>query len=706
MGCPTLRGTLNENNSAFKRIILNQQTPMLDLLQLRTPGVYIDEVPKFPPSVAAVETAIPAFIGYTQNTIYNGQDLTGKSVRVESLVEYEEIFGGAPPVNITGIDLDVNNAVKTTNIAANYYMYDSLRVFFRNGGGKCYIVSAGKYDAAGAVSDVPMQAGIDELEREDEPTLFVLPDAVLLAVDKQCTLYQSALMQAEKLKDRFLIADVKIANLNQDRFVKADIDAFRNNIGMANLQFGAAYYPYLNVNLPRTFHYRDIKGKVTKVGVPVDWTSADFTGGNADTVAAYNDLNNVVDSGIALDAALTGFLGTNSSLENMYQTRRVAFDSTSVFADVVTNYTSLIDYLFSISYTFLDQMAKNASPLKDPILSKLKTDILANTFLDTYIKPLNNIDRLTREATVVKTSLGTIFSNNGRTFNYTPIKTIVEDNAAGDPTGFTFSDPSAVGTDAAKENRTINNLREIVNKKADELFAGILGAIRALTAEVSVRETSLELDVLRRIPVLNNVLNYLRDRSFLLPPSGAVAGIYARVDRTRGVWKAPANESLLNVKAPSAFLTQDQHGECNVDSGTGKSINVIRSYTGKGTLLMGARTLAGNDNEWRYVNVRRLFLMIEESCKKATEPFVFESNDLNTWVKVQAMIENFLTTLWRQGALFGATTDKAFYVQVGLNKTMTALDILEGRMIVEIGIAANRPAEFIILRFSHKLPEL
>ena len=113
-----------------------------------------------------------------------------------------------------------------------------------------------------------------------------------------------------------------------------------------------------------------------------------------------------------------------------------------------------------------------------------------------------------------------------------------------------------------------------------------------------------------------------------------------------------------------------------------------------------------SDNEWRYVNVRRLFLMIEESCKKATEPFVFEPNDLNTWVKVQAMIENFLTTLWRQGALFGATTDQAFYVLVGLNKTMTALDILEGRMIVEIGIAANRPAEFIILRFSHKMPEL
>ena len=678
---------------------------MLDLLQLRTPGVYVDEVPKFPPSVAAVETAIPAFIGYTENITYNGQALVGKAVRIESLVEYEEIFGGAPPVRINAIDLDANNAVKTADIAANYYLYDSLRMFYRNGGGKCYIVSTGLYDAGGAVADGPMQAGIDELEREDEPTLFVLPDAVRLDVDKQCGLYQSALAQAEKLKDRFLIADVKIVNPAQDKFVKADLDAFRTNIGMANLQFGAAYYPYINVNLPRTFHYRDIKGKVTKVGVPVDWTRADFTGGNTDAIAAYNDLNNVVDSGVALDALMTGFLGSNSSIETVYRARRAAFDSASAFADVETKYRELIDFLFDITYRFLDQVAKNSATVKDPILTKLRTGILTSTFLDAYIKPLNNIDRLTRDTTVVKTDLGSIFASSGRTFNYADIKTIVEDNTAGDKTGFTFTDIASGNSAAVKETKTIDNLREIVTKKADELFAGIMGGIRAMLDEVRVRETSLEIEVLRRIPVLNSVLNYLRDRSFLLPPSGAVAGIYARVDRTRGVWKAPANESLLNVKGTSAILTNDQHGESNVDSSTGKSINVIRSYAGKGTLVMGARTMAGNDNEWRYINVRRLFLMIEESCKKATEPFVFEPNDLSTWVKVQAMIENFLTTLWRQGALFGATTDQAFYVLVGLNRTMTALDILEGRMIVEIGIAANRPAEFIILRFSHKMPE-
>lgn len=190
-----------------------------------------------------------------------------------------------------------------------------------------------------------------------------------------------------------------------------------------------------------------------------------------------------------------------------------------------------------------------------------------------------------------------------------------------------------------------------------------------------------------------------------LPPSGAVAGVYARVDRNRGVWKAPANVSLNSVIQPTVKITNEMQNSLNVDTTSGKSINAIRSFTGKGTLVWGARTLAGNDNEWRYVPVRRLFIFVEESVKKATEFVVFEPNDGNTWVRVRAMIENFLTDLWRDGALAGATPGEAFFVKVGLGETMTSQDILEGRMIVEIGMAAVRPAEFIIIRFMHKLQE-
>lgn len=234
--------------------------------------------------------------------------------------------------------------------------------------------------------------------------------------------------------------------------------------------------------------------------------------------------------------------------------------------------------------------------------------------------------------------------------------------------------------------------------------AKITAVAAAYTANAANAQ-ELDDDLAQSFPIYKNILAGVSGTATNMPPSGAVAGVYAYVDRTRGVWKAPANVSLNNVLAPATIFTASQLDNLNVDAVAGKSVNAIRYFTGKGTLIFGARTLAGNDNEWRYVPVRRFFNMVEESCKKSTEPFVFEPNDANTWVKIQGMIENFLTTLWRQGALQGVKPEHAFYVAVGLGKTMTSLDILEGRLIVEIGMAVVRPAEFIILRFSHKLAE-
>lgn len=202
----------------------------------------------------------------------------------------------------------------------------------------------------------------------------------------------------------------------------------------------------------------------------------------------------------------------------------------------------------------------------------------------------------------------------------------------------------------------------------------------------------------------NEVKAELNRQRMTLPPSGAMAGIYARVDRTRGVWKAPANESVLGVLGPDIKINKDQQEPLNVHS-TGKSIDAIRAFVGKGTLVWGARTLAGNDNEWRYVSVRRLFNMIEESIQESTEWVVFEANDAMTWLKVKTQIEVYLEGLWRQGALAGPSPAAAFFVNVGLGVTMNNDDILNGRMNIEVGIAAVRPAEFVILKFSHKMQE-
>jgi phage tail sheath protein FI len=190
-----------------------------------------------------------------------------------------------------------------------------------------------------------------------------------------------------------------------------------------------------------------------------------------------------------------------------------------------------------------------------------------------------------------------------------------------------------------------------------------------------------------------------------LYPSATMAGVYCAVDTARGVWKAPANVGVNLVGTLNRNIKDADQSDLNVDATSGKSIDVLRKFDGRGILVWGARTLDGNSNEWRYVNVRRTFLFIEDSCKKASEFVVFEPNDKNTWIRVKGTISSFLSGLWRDGALAGDKPEQAYFVKIGLGETMTSQDILEGRLIVQIGLAVVRPAEFIILQFEHKLQE-
>jgi phage tail sheath protein FI len=453
-------------------------------MNYKSPGVYVEEISKFPPSVAQVETAIPAFIGYTEKGPKN------EPTRITSLMEYETLFGGADSEK-TAIKIDILDDVVTATVTetalSEFKMYYSLQMYFANGGGPCYIVSVNNYKTGNTVTPVDLDelvAGLDLLEKEDEPTLIAYPDAVALGADAY-SLYNSSLNQAEKLGDRFVIMDIV-----------ETVDDFREGVTAEGLKYGAAYYP------------------------------------NLETV---------------------------------------------------------------LSYSYDD----------------------ANVAVSTYKKTLANGTTADVDATV--TTLAILKAEN-----------------------------SALYTQAKK----------------------VIGS-----------------------------------KHVVLAPSSTIAGVYAKVDNTSGVWKAPANVGLNYVVAPTVKISHDAQESLNVDVVEGKSINAIRSFTGKGTLVWGARTLDGNSNEWRYVSVRRFFNMVEESVKKATERFVFESNDARTWVRVKAMIENYLNQQWMSGALAGSTPEQAYYVSVGLNQTMSAQDILEGRMNIEIGMAAVRPAEFIVLRFSHKLQE-
>jgi phage tail sheath protein FI len=468
-----------------------------------TPGVFVQEIPVFSPSVAAVATAIPAFMGFTEKAIVNGQPWPFTSsepappVRITSFMEFQELFGGPFgedfTINVTDALVGGQN-VRTiaTSIASpsKFKMYYSLQMYFANGGGPCYIVSVNKYTGATFSSITGFTDSFTKLEKEDEPTLILFPDAVNLDLSGTSTpdlygaLVAASLAHCAKMQDRFTITDIPENNVSLTQ-----VNEFRAAIGANNLKYGASYMPFLN------------------------------------TILNF------------------GIDETNST----------------------------------IVYTGTLQPALNGMSLG-----------------------------------AVKTT-----------------------------------------------------------------FPAVYTAIINQTNTVHV----------------------------VCPPSGAIAGIYAAVDNDRGVWKAPANVSVNNVTSPTIAITELQQGYLNVDPTSGKSINAIRAFVGRGILVWGSRTLDGNSNEWRYVPVRRLFIMVEESIKKATEPVVFEANDKNTWLRVKGTITNFLTDLWRQGALAGDKPEQAFFVKIGLNETMTAQDILEGKLIVQVGMAAVRPAEFIVLQFMHKLQE-
>jgi phage tail sheath protein FI len=476
-----------------------------------TPGVYVEEISSLPPSIAEVATAIPAFIGTTSNR-------TDKDIiisEVNSLREYESKFGVAAPTSwqVTYDKPSASFSISLKGKAADRFsqpeslLWYAVDLYFRNGGGRCYIASVPSATTSPDRATQLLNA-LEELERFDEPTLILIPEATTLEPSDYAGVSTAALAHANKLKDRFVLLDARQSPSNS--LGASDLQAIRNPLGNNNLDRGAVYFPFLYTSL---VHHID-ESMITVEGLP----------GTAEAPASTDD-----------------------------------------------------------------------------------------------------------------------------------------------------------GSPSAGKGKT--------------------------TAHAAPPTVSLQSLSSTQTSAYNTIKKLLSEQKVLLPPSPAIAGVITSIDRERGVWKAPANVSLQAVIAPSLQVTDSQQALLNIDSATGKSINVIRSFAGKGTLVWGARTLAGNDNEWRYISVRRLFITIEESVKKSTLFAVFEANDTSTWLKVKGMIDSYLYSLWERGALRGTKAEEAYFVNVGLNKTMTPDDILNGRLIVEIGIAAVRPAEFIILRFSHKMAQ-
>ncbi|MBS9438191.1 phage tail sheath family protein [Photorhabdus noenieputensis] len=199
--------------------------------------------------------------------------------------------------------------------------------------------------------------------------------------------------------------------------------------------------------------------------------------------------------------------------------------------------------------------------------------------------------------------------------------------------------------------------------------------------------------------VYKEAITAIKNVKKTIPASAIMAGVYCATDANRGVWKAPANVVLNGISDVDERLTDDDQKEMNP-----KGINAIRHFSNKGFVVWGARTLKDDDN-WRYIPVRRLFNAAERDIKQAMRFAVFEPNSQPTWERVRSAIDNYLHQLWQQGALVGSHPQEAYFVQIGQGITMSESDIRKGRMIVKVGMAAVRPAEFIILQFTQKVAQ-
>ncbi|OVE80888.1 hypothetical protein BVY04_04660 [bacterium M21] len=591
----------------------------------KTPGVYVNEISAFPPSVAAVPTAIPAFLGFTEiakDLPRNGASPTvRKTTKISSLLEYEATFGCGAEVKDVSVTFNEDNSINEINLGAkSFYLYDSIRMFYLNGGGDCYIASVGTYGEFDAIDDKfsAFKTALDSLEKEQEPTLILFPDAVVLDGDLY-SLQQAALAQCAKLQNRFVIMDL----LESGEGVTCSEDGqekFRDNIGMNNLKWGAAYTPYLQTNLAKDISYASLSDETRK---------------------ALDDL--VPASNTALKDTIAGLQSAMGLTEQLK--------------------TAVAAYLETAESANLDEVLLKAANPEDA--TDATTYAAAVTGLGDVVAALEE-GTATSELKPVTVAVGALRKS--------------------------FDADSA-----ALEGQDVKQVKGVFRQLASQV-TGVVAAAQSCVDTADQSYLMQSVDYAKLVKEVSNSLD-------TLPPSGTIAGVYSATDSSRGVWKAPANVSLNNVVGLTENITSDIQESLNIDVVAGKSINAIRTFPGKGVLVWGARTLAGNDNDWRYINVRRFLIMAEESIRLSTAWAVFEPNDANLWVKLKAMIENFLIQQWKDGALAGSTPAEAFDVTCGLGTTMTGQDILEGYLRVTVRVAVVRPAEFIVLSFMQKMQE-
>ena len=522
----------------------------------------------------------------------------------------------------------------------SYTLYYNMMLFFANGGGACYIVSVGSYKDA--LKKDSMITGLGKLTLEQEITLVAIPEAVNLSSSEEFKDIQQQMLShcGNTMKNRFALLDI-YPKANEKTKIEDQVNFFCDNIGSSFLSYGAAYFPWLNTSIVGE---RDLKGDM------FTWT---------DNAYIHRTQLDAGFAEIVESLFVEEFEIKENVVKNGHTFKLEEVVEGDIYADSDTEKTKVIGRIESIK------------DIKEAETGKvIKKDVKVVWLFSSFTEEFEI------EGSVLK---------DNHTFK---LEEVVE--------GDIYADSDTEKTNVIGRIESIKDIKEAGNEKVIKKNVKVVWLFPNNVDKQALHQALYNVSSVYK-QAIKGVLKNLN----LFPPSAAMAGIYTMVDNSRGVWKAPANVTLNYVGSTVEDIDDEQQADLNTPA-HGKAVNVIRLFRGEGVKVWGARTLDGNSLDWRYVNVRRTLLFLEESIKNAARAYVFEPNDAGTWINMKCMIDSFLRSVWKRGGLAGATPEDAFEVHIGLGDTMTAEDILDGIMRITVLVAVTHPAEFIEITFQQQ----
>jgi phage tail sheath protein FI len=637
----------------------------------KAPGVYIDEI-QLPGAIAGVGTSTAAFVGPARRGPMNKPEF------LTSWTQFVNKFGSLDPDDPLGPFI-----VDPVDVWATH----AVRGFFENGGKSCYFVRIGLgkqsslklKDKATAPRDTLVvtakqegSAG-DSIKAEIKDASIVAAAAGVEAAKAEISLTSASGKQATAANatdaGKFLPGDIVLLSeaANSDRVTVANVSGTTINLqeSLTNTYTAAGKMRIADLN-PGQRRIRLNKLDALEVGSAIK-----------------------IDNGVKTDEQVVQSIQKIGAAAVIVMARGLTNAFGMATADPPAKISSLEFTL--ILQTPGTETYPNLS--MDPRHSRYFANVVSSPFIEmAAIDPPNPTVPPSNRPVAVVANLG-----GGANENLTALR------------GGAFTPLFRSGIDALEPIDEVNMLC-VPDRVDQDIQAYMVAHCEKMQDRFAILDPVLNATPSNGIVTQRNLIssdggyaalyyprvlitNPVADGRLTVPPSGHIAGLYARTDNNRGVHKAPANDTLRGVLALERTLTDDEQGPLNEIG-----VNVIRQFTGSGIRVWGARTIVPKDiTQWRYINVRRLLLFIEESIQEGTRFAVFEPNDLALWGKVSRQVTDFLTRVWRDGALFGATPEQAFRVRVDEDLNPPSLRQL-GQLVIEVVLFPTTPAEFIVFR--------